>query len=75
MNPALYSMYQYAYNPLFNYQFYLEQMKSNQYMTQNFMGMLSANMGNMSNASTMNNNCIPFSKLPFQRNPQPEPMK
>lgn len=67
MNPALYSMYPYAMNPMLNYQLYLEQMKADPYFMQNLMGMFQPNP----NLSTMLNNGIPFSKLPFNRMPQP----
>lgn len=67
MNPGLFPMMPYSLPPMMNYQLYLEQLKSDPYFSlQNFMGMFPPNMGN---------NYIPFSKLPFPRNPHAEQKK
>lgn len=67
MNPAMFPMMPYSFPQMMNYQLYLEQLKTDPYLSlQNLMGMFPPNMGN---------NYIPFSKLPFQRNNQNDQKK
>jgi hypothetical protein len=67
MNSGMYSVYPYNMPPFMNplnpnYPFLLEQMKNNPYMMNMF-------------PSAMMPNCIPFSKLPFNKNGQPDQKK
>lgn len=67
MNSGLYPIYPYPMSQYINYQMFMEQLKTNPYLSfQNMVGMLSPGM---------TNNYIPFSKLPFPRNVQPEQKK
>lgn len=60
-------MYPYPMSQYVNYQMFMEQLKNNPYMPlQNMMGMFPPGI---------TNNYIPFSKLPFPRNGQPEQKK